>query len=81
MFFIHEVRFTLNVQSDSFRAKVFNRLFTSFFLCKFLLSIYTCKNFYNSYVHIYIFIALFYHSLDNDRSTVETSCFTVGFYC
>ena len=38
------------------------------------------KNFYTSYVHIYIFTILFYHSLDNDRSTVETSCFTVSFY-
>ena len=32
---------------------------------------YTCNNFYTSYVHIYIFILLFYHSLDNDRGTVE----------
>ena len=30
------------------------------------------ENFYTSYVHIYIFIILFHHSLDNDRSTVET---------
>ena len=32
------------------------------------------------YIYIYIFILLFYRSLDNDRSTVETSCFTVDFY-
>ena len=38
------------------------------------------KNFYTSYVHIYICTILFHHSLDNDRSTVETSCFTVSFY-
>ena len=37
----------------------------------FLLSLYTCNNFYTSYVHIYILILLFYHSLDNDRGTVE----------
>ena len=37
--------------------------------------------FYTSYVHIYIFFTiLFYLSLDNDRSAVETSCFTVDFY-
>ena len=38
------------------------------------------ENFYTSYVHIYIFTILFHHSLDNDRSAVETSCFTVSFY-
>ena len=81
MSFIQELRPTFDVQSDSIRAKVFNQLFTSFFLCMFLLTVYTYKRiFYTCYVHIYIFILL-YHSLDNDRSTVETSCFTVGFYC
>ena len=25
----------------------------------------SCKNLYSSYVHIYIFTVLFYHSLDN----------------
>ena len=80
MFFIHELRPTLNVQSDSIRAKVFNELFTSFFFACFYCPFTPAKIFHTSYVHIYIFILLFYHSLDNDRSTVETSCFTVGFY-
>ena len=33
-------------------------------------------------IHIYIYIHCFnfYHSLDNDRSTVETSSFSVDFY-
>ena len=31
MFFIHELRSTLNVQSDSIHAKVFNQLIISFF--------------------------------------------------
>ena len=30
--------------------------------------------------NLYIFILLFYHTLDNDWSTVETSCFSVSFY-
>ena len=34
---------------------------------------------YTSYVHMYIFTNLFHHSHDNDRNTVETSCFTVSF--
>ena len=54
--------------------------FYEFFLCMFLLSVYICKNFYTFFVHAYIFILLLYHSLDNDRSKVETLCFTVGFY-
>ena len=38
------------------------------------------ENFYTSYVHMFIFTNLFDNSLDNDRNTVETSCFTVSFY-
>ena len=38
------------------------------------------ENFYTSYVHIYMFTILFHHSLDNDRGTVETSCFIFSFY-
>ena len=30
--------------------------------------------------YIFIFTILFHHSLDNDRSTVETSYSTVSFY-
>ena len=75
MFFIHELRQTLNVHSASICAKVFNE----FFLCMFLLSAFTWKSFYTSYMHIYYSLFQFYHSLDNDRSTVETS-FTVDFY-
>ena len=37
------------------------------------------QNFY-PYVHINIFILLFYHSIDNDQSTVETLGFTICFY-
>ena len=33
-----------------------------------------------TYIYIYFFTILFHHSLYNDRSTVETSCFTVSFY-
>ena len=29
------------------------------------------ENFYTSYVHMYIFNNLFYHSLNNNRSTVK----------
>ena len=36
------------------------------------------ENCYTSYVHICIFTILFHHSLDNDRSTVKTSYFTVN---
>ena len=80
MFFIHELRPTLNLQSSSQFVIRFLTSVLQVFSCIFLLSVYTCKNLYTSYVHIYTFTLLFYHSLDNDRSTVETSCFTVGFY-
>ena len=61
IFFIHELRPSLNGQSDSIYAKVFNYIFTCF-SCMFLLSVYTCKNFYTSYVHNYIYIFLFFYS-------------------
>ena len=63
------------------------------FLISFLLVVlfvhfycpFTPANFMEKFLHflrtyIYIFTILFHHSLDNDRSTVETSCFTVSFY-
>ena len=56
---------------------MFVTIFTSFFLCMFLLSVYTL---YTSYVHMYIFILVFYHSPDNDRSTFETLCFTMMWF-
>ena len=55
----------------------FSLVFSVFvrFYCPF-----TPANLYTPYVHIYRFTVLFYHSRDNDRSTVETYCFTVDFY-
>ena len=87
MFFIGELRPTLNVQSDSIRAKVFNQFLISFLLVVFFVHFYspfTPAIFMQIFLHFlrtYIyFTILFHHSLDNDRSTVETSCFTVNFY-
>jgi len=81
MFFIQELRPTLNVQSDSIRAKVFNQLFIRFFsLYQCFYCPFTPANLFILLTCIYIFTVQFYHSLDNDRSTVETSCFTVDFY-
>ena len=86
-----ELKPTLNVQSDSIRAKVFNQLFTSFFFVCFYCLFTTAKfflkflkNFQNSlyFLRAYICIIstiIFLASLDNDRSTVETSCLTVVF--
>ena len=49
----------------------------------FLLSIYTSKKFYTSYMHIinYIFMWNSYYSLENDQSLVETLFFTLQIYC
>ena len=67
MFFIHELRPTLNVQSDSIRAKVFNKFLFSFllvlFFYTFLLSVYTCNfhaKFFTLPMYIYIYILPFY---------------------
>ena len=44
------------------------------------LSVYTFKNFLH-FLHAYVYSSLHsYHSLENDRSWVETSYFTVNFY-
>ena len=88
MFFINELKPTLNVQSDSIRAKVFNELFTSFFFvcfyCLFTPAKKKKKKIFKillTCIPIYLYLPLyFYYLLDNDRSTVETSCFTVDFY-
>ena len=60
-----------------------------FSLYVFIVYLHLLKHFFKflkiintSYVHIYIYLPLyFYHSLDNDGSTVERLCFTVDFYC
>ena len=59
MFFTHELRPILNV-TIWLHSWFCNKLFTSFFLCMFLLTVYTGKNFYTFYVHTYFFILLFY---------------------
>ena len=76
--FIYELRPTLNVQSDSICAKVF----PSFFFACFHYPFTPTKPFILMCIYIYIciLILLFYHSLDNDRTTFKTTCFTVGFY-
>ena len=78
-FFIRELRPTLNVQLDSNRAKVFNQLLIFFFFVYFYCP-FTAANLFILLTCIYEYSSFkFYHSLDNDRSTVETSSFTVDF--
>ena len=65
------MRPTLNVQYVSIRARAFNYLFISSSLYVFIVCLHLQK-FYTSHVHICKFTVLFYHSLDNDQSTVDT---------
>ena len=67
MFFIQELRPALDVQLDSIRAKVFNKVFNFYLvfnwlliissLCMFVLSVYTSKktlHFLHAYIYIFI---------------------------
>ena len=56
MFFTHELRPTLNVQSDSIRAKVFNYPFISFFLCIFLSVARLHLKLFSNFLHAFIYI-------------------------
>ena len=51
------------------------------FIVRLHLQIFLHFIYANIYIYIYILTVHFYHlPLDNDRSTVETSTFTVDFY-
>ena len=87
MFFINELRPSLNVQSDSIRAKVFNHFNYVILACLllFLTPFFTFS--YFTYFHFFVLylylckIFVFTFKLDNDRSSVETSrSFTRSFY-
>ena len=71
---------TLRQNLTQFVLRFLISFLTSCSLCTFLLSVYTCK-FHEKFLHfLRTYIYFYHHSLDNDRSTVETSCFTVSFY-
>ena len=77
MFFFHELRPTLNVQSDLIRGFVISFLLV-FSLHVFIDRLHRKKFLYFLCAYIFFYSSIL-HSLDNDRSTVEASCFTVDF--
>ena len=60
MFFIHELRSTLNVQSDSIRAKVFIRFLLVFFLACFDCPFTLAKIFFILLMCKYIFLFFYF---------------------
>ena len=79
MFFIHGLRPTLNVYNlTQFVLRFLNCFFLVFSLHVFSVRLHLQKFLYS--LRADLFILIIYYSFDNDRSTVKTSCFTVGFY-
>jgi len=91
VFFIDKLRPSLNVQSDSIRAKVFNWLEFCMLLLFLTPNIFTSLLYMSLpiyisiyYVLLYIFICILYvnfylhHVLENDWRTVETS---IVYFC